>query len=80
LDCFYASYPRPKESETRLVDPKEEKCQGLCLKSMPIWTLNIEIVAFIKLFLELLKETLLPCTSKEFKILKSNAFFAEKKK
>jgi peptide chain release factor 3 len=29
VDCFVsiAPSPRPKESETRLVDPKEERCQ-----------------------------------------------------
>jgi peptide chain release factor 3 len=47
---------------------------------MPIWIQNIETFG-IKLFLELWKkQTLLPCTSKkEFKILKSECFFAEKK-
>jgi peptide subunit release factor RF-3 len=44
LDCFVqiAPSPRPKESETRLVDPKEEKWPALSLKFMLIWILNIE--------------------------------------
>ena len=44
LDCFVeiAPSPRPKDSDTRLVDPKEEKILVLCLKSTPIWIQNTE--------------------------------------
>jgi peptide subunit release factor RF-3 len=58
LDCFVsiAPSPRPKESETRLVDLKRKRCQGLCLKSM-LWTLNIESFGIYKIVSELLKET-----------------------
>jgi peptide chain release factor 3 len=44
LDCFVsiAPSPRPKESETRLVDPKEEKMSGFVFKIN--MDPNIEIV------------------------------------
>jgi peptide chain release factor 3 len=40
---FKLPSPRPKDSETRLVDPKEEKCRFV-LKSTPIWIQNTETV------------------------------------
>jgi peptide subunit release factor RF-3 len=43
LDCFVEIAPsRPKESETRIVDPKKKKMSGFVLKSMRIWIQNTE--------------------------------------
>jgi peptide chain release factor 3 len=47
---------RPKESETRLVDPKREKMSGFVFK-IHAMDPNIETFGIYKIVLELLKET-----------------------
>jgi peptide chain release factor 3 len=68
LDCFVqiAPSPRPKESETRLVDPKE-KMTGFVFKiHANMDPKHRDRLAFIKVVSGTLREkqALLPCTSR----------------
>jgi peptide chain release factor 3 len=50
LDCFVQIAPhQDKDSETRLVDPKEEKMSGFVLKSTPIWIQTQRPFGFYKI-------------------------------
>jgi peptide chain release factor 3 len=67
-----APSPRPKESENCLVDPKEEKMTGCCLKYMD----PNKRLAFIKIVSGTLKETNYHVRQKkESKIFKSERLF-----
>jgi peptide chain release factor 3 len=60
LDCFIeiAPSPRPKESETRLVNPEEEKMTGFVFKiHANMDPKHRDRLALSKLFRELLNET-----------------------
>ena len=85
LDCFVeiAPTPRPKESETRLVDPKEEKMSGFVFKiHANMDPKHRDRLAFVKIVsgtFERNKPYLHVRQGKNFKFSSPNAFFAEKK-
>ena len=85
LDCFVeiAPSPRPKESETRLVDPKEEKLSGFVFKiHANMDPKHRDRLAFVKIVsgtFERNKPYLHVRQGKNLKFSSPNAFFAEKK-
>jgi peptide chain release factor 3 len=85
LDCFVeiAPSPRPKESETRLVDPKEEKMSGFVFKiHANMDPKHRDRLAFIKIVsgtFERNKPYYHVRQKKNLKFSSPNAFFAEKK-
>lgn len=85
LDCFItiAPSPRPKESETRLVDPYEEKMTGFVFKiHANMDPKHRDRLAFIKIVsgtFERNKPYLHVRQKKNLKFSSPNAFFAEKK-
>ena len=85
LDCFIsiAPSPRPKESETRLVDPKEEKMSGFVFKiHANMDPKHRDRLAFVKIVsgtFERNKPYLHVRQNKNLKFSSPNAFFAEKK-
>ena len=85
LDCFIdiAPSPRPKESETRLIDPKEEKMTGFVFKiHANMDPKHRDRLAFIKIVsgtFERNKPYLHVRQNKNLKFSSPNAFFAEKK-
>tara|TARA_R110002126_G_scaffold60881_3_gene157936 strand:- start:166 stop:1755 length:1590 start_codon:yes stop_codon:yes gene_type:complete len=85
LDCFVqiAPSPRPKESETRLVDPKEEKMTGFVFKiHANMDPKHRDRLAFIKIVsgtFERNKPYYHVRQKKNLKFSSPNAFFAEKK-
>ena len=85
LDCFIdiAPSPRPKESETRLIDPKEEKMTGFVFKiHANMDPKHRDRLAFIKIVsgtFERNKPYLHVRQNKNMKFSSPNAFFAEKK-
>lgn len=85
LDCFVeiAPAPRPKESETRLVKPEEEKMSGFVFKiHANMDPKHRDRLAFIKIVsgtFERNKPYLHVRHNKQLKFSSPNAFFAEKK-
>jgi len=85
LDCFVdiAPSPRPKESETRLVNPKEEKLSGFIFKiHANMDPKHRDRLAFLKIVsgtFERNKPYFHVRQKKNFKFSSPNAFFAEKK-
>ena len=85
LDCFVqiAPSPRAKESETRLVDPKEETLSGFVFKiHANMDPKHRDRLAFIKIVsgtFERNKPYLHVRLNKKLKFSSPNAFFAEKK-
>src|SRR3970282_1920975 len=85
LDCFVeiAPSPRPKESETRLVDPTEEKMTGFVFKiHANMDPKHRDRLAFIKIVsgtFERNKPYFHVRLKKNLKFSSPNAFFAEKK-
>ena len=85
LDCFVeiAPTPKPKESETRLVDPKEEKMSGFVFKiHANMDPKHRDRLAFVKIVsgtFERNKPYLHVRQGKNLKFSSPNAFFAEKK-
>lgn len=85
LDCFIeiAPSPRPKDSETRLVDPKEEKMSGFVFKiHANMDPKHRDRLAFLKIVsgtFERNKPYLHVRQNKNMKFSSPNAFFAEKK-
>jgi peptide chain release factor 3 len=85
LDCFVeiAPTPRAKESETRLVDPKEEKMSGFVFKiHANMDPKHRDRLAFVKIVsgtFERNKPYLHVRQGKNLKFSSPNAFFAEKK-
>ncbi len=85
LDCFVniAPSPRAKESETRLVDPKEEKMSGFVFKiHANMDPKHRDRLAFVKIVsgtFERNKPYLHVRQNKNLKFSSPNAFFAEKK-
>ncbi|RTY88546.1 peptide chain release factor 3 [Flavobacterium sp. GT3R68] len=85
LDCFVeiAPSPRPKDSETRLVDPKETKMSGFVFKiHANMDPKHRDRLAFIKIVsgtFERNKPYLHVRQNKNLKFSSPNAFFAEKK-
>ena len=85
LDCFVeiAPSPRPKDSETRLVDPKEEKMTGFVFKiHANMDPKHRDRLAFIKIVsgtFERNKPYYHVRQKKNLKFSSPNAFFAEKK-
>ena len=85
LDCFItiAPSPRPKESETRLVDPYEEKMTGFVFKiHANMDAKHRDRLAFIKIVsgtFERNKPYYHVRQKKNLKFSSPNAFFAEKK-
>jgi peptide chain release factor 3 len=83
LDCFVeiAPSPRPKESETRIVDPKEEKMSGFVLKSMRIWIKTPRQVSIYKIVSGTFEGTSRTTTlrKKELKILQPQHFCRKKR-
>src|SRR5690606_24929508 len=85
LDCFVeiAPSPRAKESETRLVDPTEEKLSGFVFKiHANMDPKHRDRLAFIKIVsgtFERNKPYLHVRLNKNLKFSSPNAFFAEKK-
>ena len=85
LDCFVeiAPSPRPKESETRLVDPYEEKLSGFVFKiHANMDPKHRDRLAFVKIVsgtFERNKPYLHVRQKKNLKFSSPNAFFAEKK-
>ncbi|WP_395057295.1 peptide chain release factor 3 [Flavobacterium sp.] len=85
LDCFVeiAPSPRPKESETRLVDPTEEKLSGFVFKiHANMDPKHRDRLAFVKIVsgtFERNKPYLHVRQGKNLKFSSPNAFFAEKK-
>ena len=85
LDCFVAiaPSPRPKDSETRLVDPKEEKMSGFVFKiHANMDPKHRDRLAFIKIVsgtFERNKPYFHVRQKKNLKFSSPNAFFAEKK-
>jgi peptide chain release factor 3 len=85
LDCFVtiAPSPRPKDSETRLVDPKEEKMSGFVFKiHANMDPKHRDRLAFIKIVsgtFERNKPYYHVRQKKNLKFSSPNAFFAEKK-
>lgn len=86
LDCFIeiAPSPRPKESETRLVDPYESKMSGFVFKiHANMDPKHRDRLAFVKIVsgtFERNKPYLHVRQNKTLKFSSPNAFFAEKKK
>ena len=85
LDCFVdiAPSPRPKESETRIIDPKETKMTGFVFKiHANMDPKHRDRLAFIKIVsgtFERNKPYLHVRQNKNLKFSSPNAFFAEKK-
>ena len=85
LDCFVeiAPTPRPKESDTRLVNPEEEKLSGFVFKiHANMDPKHRDRLAFIKIVsgtFEKNKPYLHVRLGKNLKFSSPNAFFAEKK-
>ena len=85
LDCFVdiAPSPRPKESETRLINPTEEKMTGFVFKiHANMDPKHRDRLAFIKIVsgtFERNKPYLHVRQNKNLKFSSPNAFFAEKK-
>ena len=85
LDCFVeiAPTPRPKESDTRLVNPEEEKSSGFVFKiHANMDPKHTDRLAFIKIVsgtFEKNKPYLHVRLGKNLKFSSPNAFFAEKK-
>ena len=85
LDCFIniAPMPRPKESDTRLVEPTESKFTGFVFKiHANMDPKHRDRLAFIKIVsgtFERNKPYLHTRTQKKLKFSSPNAFFAEKK-
>ena len=85
LDCFIniAPMPRPKESDTRLVEPMESKFTGFVFKiHANMDPKHRDRLAFIKIVsgtFERNKPYLHTRTQKKLKFSSPNAFFAEKK-
>ena len=85
LDCFVqiAPSPRPKESETRLVDPYEEKLSGFVFKiHANMDPKHRDRLAFVKIVsgtFERNKPYMHVRQKKNLKFSSPNAFFAEKK-
>ena len=85
LDCFIeiAPSPRPKESDTRLIDPKEDKFSGFVFKiHANMDPKHRDRLAFIKIVsgtFEKNKPYLHVRLGKNLKFSAPNAFFAEKK-
>jgi len=85
LDCFIeiAPTPRPKESDTRIVYPKEEKFSGFVFKiHANMDPKHRDRLAFIKIVSGVFKRNtpyLHVRLNKNFKFSSPNAFFAEKK-
>ena len=85
LDCFVdiAPSPRPKESETRIVNPEEEKMTGFVFKiHANMDPKHRDRLAFIKIVsgtFERNKPYLHVRQNKNLKFSSPNAFFAEKK-
>ena len=85
LDCFVeiAPSPRPKESETRLVQPSEEKLSGFVFKiHANMDPKHRDRLAFLKIVsgtFERNKAYFHVRQKKNFKFSSPNAFFAEKK-
>ncbi len=85
LDCFIeiAPSPKPKESETRLVEPEEEKLSGFVFKiHANMDPKHRDRLAFVKIVsgtFERNKPYLHVRLNKNLKFSSPNAFFAEKK-
>ena len=85
LDCFIeiAPTPRPKESDTRLVEPNEEKFSGFVFKiHANMDPKHRDRIAFVKVVsgtFERNKPYLHVRLAKNLKFSSPNAFFAEKK-